>query len=210
VSGDLPAPPQARRRRIALLGGSFDPPHNAHVALAHAALDHLQLDELRWMPAGDPWQKHGDVTPAAHRVAMVQRAIEGEPRFVLERCELRRSGPTYTVDTVRELEAAEPADWLLIIGQDQYANLHTWHAWPELLRRVTLAVASRAGQPPTPSDDVAAQAHRVVALPLPRIDVSASEVRQRVREGRDYDGMVPTAVARYIEENRLYRGNPRS
>jgi nicotinate-nucleotide adenylyltransferase len=197
-------------KRIGLLGGSFDPPHNAHLALARVALDHLLLDELRWVPAGVPWQKQRELAPITDRQAMVMAAIAGERRFVLESCELWRSGPSYTVDTVRELQAAGPAEWFLVIGQDQYANFHTWHDWPELLRRVTLAVASRDGVPPQPSPALASQPHRMVALPLPRIDVSATEIRQRIADGRDYTDMVPAAVARYIDQHHLYRGNPGS
>src|SRR5205814_1654681 len=95
--------------------------------------------------------------PIPDRQAMVMAAIAGEPRFTLENCELWRSGPSYTIDTVRELQAAEPADWFLVIGQDQYANFHTWHEWRELLARVTLAVASRDGAAPQPD---AARPHR--------------------------------------------------
>ncbi len=195
-------------KRIGLLGGSFDPPHHAHLALAHAALEHLQLDELRWLPAGDPWQKTRRLASAADREAMVRLAIEGEPRFVLDDRELRRSGPSYTVDTLRELQAGEQAEWFLVLGQDQYANLHTWHDWPELLRRVTLAVAARAGIEPAPSKLVAAAPHRMQVVPLPPLAVSATEIRERIAAGRDYTDMVPDAVARYIDRHHLYRGHP--
>jgi nicotinate-nucleotide adenylyltransferase len=197
-------------KRIGLLGGSFDPPHNAHLALARVALDHLRLDELRWVPAGVQWQKARELAPIPDRQAMVMAAIAGEPRFALESCELWRSGPSYTVDTVRELRAAELAQWFLVIGQDQYANFHTWHCWRDLLALVTLAVASRDDMAPQPSGALAAEPHRVVALPLPRIDISATEIRQRIADGRDYTDMVPPAVARYIDQHHLYRGNPGS
>ena len=99
-------------RRIGLFGGSFDPVHVAHLALARQALDELRLDELRWIPVGHAWQKARAMTPAAHREAMLKLAIAGEPRFVLDRREIERPGPSYTVDTVRELQAAEPnAEW---------------------------------------------------------------------------------------------------
>lgn len=198
-------------KRVGLYGGSFDPPHRGHVALARTALEHLRLDELRWVPAGVPWQKSRTLAPVPDRQAMVMAAIAGEPRFVLEPCELWRPGPSYMIDTVRELQAAEPdADWFLVIGQDQYANLHTWHEWRDLVKRVTLAVAARDGVDPTPSPELAAEPHRTVTLPLPRIDMSSSEIRQRIADGRDYTDMVPPAVASYIDRHPLYRGIPRS
>lgn len=198
-------------KRIGLFGGSFDPVHNAHLALAQVALDHLALDELRWMPAGQPWQKTRAMTPAEHRAAMVQAAIVGEPRFVLERCEIERSGPTYTLDTVRALAGQEPdAIWFLVIGQDQYARLSTWHGWQELLGLATLAVAARAGEAPHADAATAAQSHTMVTLPLPRIDVSATDIRRRAAAGEPIDDLVPPAVARYIDQHRLYRGRPGS
>jgi len=197
-------------KRIGLFGGSFDPVHNAHVALARAALDHLGLDELRWVPVGQAWHKQRALAPAADREAMVALAIRGEPRFTLERCELQRSGPSYTVDTVRDLQAREQAQWFLIIGQDQYGQLHTWHEWPDLIQRVTLAVAGREGAAARPSAELAATPHAAVTIPLPRIDASSTELRERIADGRDYTDMVPDAVARYIDQHHLYRGNPRS
>lgn len=190
--------------RIGLFGGSFDPPHVAHVALARAALDALQLDAVRWTPAGQPWQKTRTISPAAQREAMVRLAIDGEPRFVVERIELERTGPSYTLDTVRSFAQAQPdALWFLIIGADQYAGLHTWRDWQQLLGLVTLAVANRPGPMPPVSAEVLRFPHRVV--PLPMLDISATEVRARVAQGLPIDTMVPPAVARYIDQHGLYR-----
>jgi nicotinate-nucleotide adenylyltransferase len=190
-------------RRIGLFGGTFDPPHNAHLALAHAALDALPLDELRWMPAGQPWQKSRAITPAVHREAMVRAAIAGEPRFVLERCELERNGPTYTIDTVRALQARGPAaQWFLVLGADQLAGLQTWHDWRALVGLVTLAVANRPGEHPALDPDVQRVDRRDVPMPL--IDVSASEIRARRARGLPIHSMVPPAVAGYIETHALY------
>ena len=191
------------KRRVGLFGGSFDPVHNAHVALAKTALDQLHLAELRWIPVGQPWQKTRRLAPAADREAMVRLAIAGEPCFVLDRVELRRRGPTYTLDTVRELAAAQPGcQWFLLLGQDQYASLHTWRDWRELLGLVTLAIANRPGAPLAANPRIARAEHRVVQLPM--MDVSSTEVRRRVAAGEAIADLVPGAVARYIETHRLY------
>ena len=193
--------------RIGLFGGSFDPPHLGHRALADTALQALALDELRWLPAGRPWQKSDRVLAAAeHRAAMVALAITGEPRFVLDERELHREGPSYTVDTAREIAAEQPgASLFLVIGQDQYARLHTWHAWRELLGLVTLAVAARDGQPPLPGAALMELRHRIEVLPMPRTDVSATLIRDRSATGDVPAALVAPAVAGYIARHHLYR-----
>lgn len=192
--------------RIGLFGGSFNPPHLAHLALARLARDSLQLDELRWLPAGQPWQKpEADLAPAEHRAAMVRLLIQGEPRFVLDDRELRHAGPTYTIDTVRAIEAAQPRAMIfLVIGQDQYARFDTWRDWRELLSRVTLAVAPRAGQTPRASTQMVSVWHRVRLLDLPRIDASATDIRQRAARGEPLADHVGAAVAGYIAQHALY------
>ncbi|MFO1270613.1 MAG: nicotinate-nucleotide adenylyltransferase [Rubrivivax sp.] len=191
-------------KRIGLFGGTFDPVTRAHLALARAARDGLALDEVRWIPAGQPWQKARAISAPEHREAMVRLAIEGEPRMVLERVELERAGPSYMLDTVRELRAREPgAEWFLVIGQDQYAGLHTWHGWRDLLALVVLAVAGRPGAPAAPDAEVQRCPHR--ELPLPPLDLSATDVRRRAAAGEDIASLVPPPVARYIESHRLYR-----
>ena len=200
----------ATKRRIGIFGGSFDPVHNAHLALARLALSELKLDELRWVPVGKPWQKSRRITSAAHREAMVRLAIEGEPRFVLDRTELERSGPSYSLDTVRSLQAARPdAQWFLVIGQDQYAGFHTWHGWQELLSRVTIAVANRPDARPDATTlidpQVLAVAHEAVQLPM--MDVSSTDIRERLHHGLAIDDLVPPDVARYIDQHHLYQVN---
>ena len=190
-------------RRVGLFGGSFDPVHLAHVALARQALEQLGLDELRWMPVGVAWQKTRALAPAAHRAAMVELAMAGEPRFALERVELERAGPSYTIDTVRALHAAQPdVAWTLVLGEDQFASLHTWHGWRELLGLVRLAVAGRPDTVTTPHAEVARAVRDAVALPP--MTVSSSEVRDRLARGLSIEGFVPDAVARYIAHHRLY------
>ena len=177
-------------KRVGLFGGTFDPVHNAHVALARSALDDLQLDAVRWVPAGQPWQKDRSITGTVHREAMVRLAIEGEPRFVLDRIEIERSGPSFTLDTVRALQTAMPdTTWFLLIGQDQYAGLHTWNGWQELLSRVTLAVANRPGVAPAVHPDVLRFPHR--SVPLAMLDISSTDIRRRVASGADISTLVP-------------------
>ncbi len=197
-----PQGPAHGARRVGLLGGTFDPVHTAHVALARAALTGLQLDEVRWIPAGRPWQK-GDITDAVHREAMVRLAIAGEPRFTVDRIEIERQGASYTLDTVRALQQREPGtEWVLLIGQDQYAGLHTWGNWPDLLARVTLAVANRPGVPAAVHPTVLAHPHR--AVPLAMLDISSTDIRARAAAGQDISQLVPPKVARYIEKHQLY------
>ena len=192
-------------KHIGLFGGSFDPVHHAHLALARHALDELALDELCWVPTGHAWQKTRAMTPAMHREAMLRLAIGNDPRSRLERCELQRDGASYTLDTVRELQARQSgAQWFLIIGQDQFAGLHTWRGFEELLRRVTLAVAMRPGV------QAAADARVLVAprreLQMPAMAISSTDIRARVAAGLDIGALVPAAVAQYIHQHRLYQG----
>jgi len=196
-------------RRVGIFGGSFDPVHQAHVALAEAALVELRLDQVRWIPAGLPWQKERVITAAEHRVAMVQQAIAHEVRFALDLIETQRSGASFTLDTVRALSAAYPGtQWFLLIGQDQYTALHTWRDWQTLLGLVVLAVANRPGDKRSPHADVQRFPHRMV--PLPMLDISSTDIRLRVQEGADISHLVPPQVARYIETHGLYRSPHRS
>lgn len=195
-------------RRIGLFGGSFNPVHRAHLALARRALDDLALDELRWLPAGQPWQKPDGLAPAAHRLAMVRLAVAdpawGDPRFVVDDLELHREGPSYTIDTVEALQRREPgADWRLLIGQDQHAGLTRWHRWRDLLARVRLAVAARPGVVRPVDPEVAAFGHDPITLPAD--DVSSTAVRTAVAQGRPVSDLVPAAVAGYIDSHQLYR-----
>jgi len=196
----------ASRPRVGLFGGSFDPVHLAHLSLARSAFAELGLDELRWQPAGQPWQKAGRaMTEGRHRAAMIALLIAGEQGFVLDDIELRREGASYTIDTVRAVAAALPgAQLLLVIGQDQYARLHTWNCWQELLRSVTLAVAARADD--AVSAPVALQGfeHDMVRLQMPDMNISSSAVRASVSRGENIRPLVGDAVAEYIALRRLY------
>jgi nicotinate-nucleotide adenylyltransferase len=140
---------------------------------------------------------------------MLQLAIAGEPRFVVERCEIDRAGPSYMIDTVRELQRAEPgAHWFLVLGQDQFANLPTWRAWQDLLPLVTLAVAARPGAAQPTDPHLQAQAYQV--LPLPQMPITATDIRDRLNHGESITDLVPASVAGYIDNNALYRADARS
>lgn len=193
-------------RRIGLLGGTFDPPHRAHLALARLAVQVLQLDELRWVPAGQPWQKAGrPLADATHRLAMVRALVAGENRQTVDERELHRAGPSYTVDTVRDVAREQPgAALFLVIGQDQYGRLDTWHAWRELLELVTLAVAAREGQAVAPPAALASVPHRLQTLPLPAMRISSTAVRKAAAQGEDVQGLAGAEVARYIDRHHLY------
>ncbi len=195
-------------RVVGLYGGTFDPVHNAHLALARLACSHLGLSELRLVPSGQPWQKAGRALSAAHhRVAMLRLATAGwlanGLKVRVDTREVERAGPSYTLETVQAVQAELPAGTrlVLVIGADQHAGLHTWHHWQALLQRVHLAVAGRPGAA-VPVPDVLAHPHTV--LPLPEMAISASDIRQRVRAGLDIAPMVPAEVAGYIARHRLY------
>jgi nicotinate-nucleotide adenylyltransferase len=197
-------------RRIGLLGGSFDPVHAAHRALADTALQQLQLDEVKWIVAGQPWQKATLRTPAEHRAAMVELAVADDPRHRVCRLEVERQGASYTVESVRHLQDTEgPAEWFLIIGQDQYANFPTWRDWTELAQRVTLAVAARGDQAVMAPEALRHLPHRVVRLQMPQSTLSSTEVRRRLRAGEPASALVPdvltSAVAAYVDHHHLYR-----
>lgn len=181
-----------------LFGGSFNPPHRGHLALARAARDQLGLTQVRWLPAGQPWQKEARlIAPGTDRAAMVAALIAHEPGMTLDTRELQRPGPSYTIDTVTELSAQHPGVcWWLLLGQDQHARLPTWHRAPELLGRVRLAVAARCGVAP----------QGVTTIDMPPADISATAVRAEVAAGQDVTPLVGAAVARYIAQHHLYRG----
>lgn len=197
--------------RVGLLGGSFDPVHMAHLALARSAIATLSLDELLWIPTGVAWQKARVLTPAAHRVAMLRLAIADAPRQRVEPCEVERAGPSYMIDTVLELQARRPpALWWLLLGQDQLANLPTWHRWRELLARVRIAVANRSGDAPRAPPELAAAGIVPAEVPLAAMAVSSTAIRARVAAGQGIASLVPAPVARYIELHGLYRDPHRS
>ena len=193
--------------RLGVFGGAFDPPHVAHVALARAAVEQLQLDQLRIFPTGLAWHRAQALTAPEHRLALAQVAFGGLPRTVIDDRELRRPGPTYTIDTLRELKAEQPAAQLfLVMGEDQAVALTRWREWEAILQLAIICVAARplAEMPPGASSGLPAQAE-LRLLRLPSMPESATEVRGRVTTGEGIAHLVPPGVASYIERHHLYQ-----
>jgi nicotinate-nucleotide adenylyltransferase len=207
ASARLDHPLTNSQRSAGLFGGSFDPPHLAHRALAEAALEQIPLDTLVWTPAGQPWQKSDQaLAPGTDRVAMLRLVTDAEPRFEIDERELARPGPSYTVDTLRELHAERPdTRWWLIIGQDQYARFDTWHEWREILALAGLAVAARDGTAVRAAPGLAGCPHALRIVEMPALPHSATTVRTRAAAGLDVTALVGTPVARYIADHHLYR-----
>lgn len=191
--------------RIALFGGSFNPPHVGHLALAEAARDEAGLDRVLWMPAATPPHKQDAALPAGHhRLAMTTLATEGNHAFAASDLELRRAGVSYTVDTLRTLHAEHPnAELVLLIGGDSLVQFGSWREPEEILRRATLLVYPRSGADFTDLDP--AVLRRVTMLERPLLDLSATAVRALLRAGRSARYLVPDRVLAYAAEHGLYR-----
>ncbi|CAN5679384.1 nicotinate-nucleotide adenylyltransferase [soil metagenome] len=190
--------------KAGLFGGTFDPPHVGHLIVAQDALIALQLDRIVFVPAATPPHKQDrHVTPPQHRLRMLELAIGDNSAFAVDRMELDRPGPSYTVDTLRELSDREPsADWTLLIGADQYAEFDTWKEPGEVRRMARIGVMGRAGTE-LPSDPAGTVTH----VDVTRIDISSTAIRQRVANGLSIRYHVPAQVEAFIFENRLYGRN---
>lgn len=197
--------------RVGVLGGTFDPPHIGHLLLAESAREQLDLARVLWVPANDPWRKSDRAVSAADdRLAMVRLAVEDNEAFEVSELELRRPGPSYSVDTLEELRRASPRDELFfLLGLDALLDLPNWREPGRLIGLATLAVARRGERGPGLEQldaRVPGLAGRVVWLEMPRVDVSGTELRRRAAEGRSLRYLVPSAVERYVRERRLYQG----
>lgn len=196
---------------IGVLGGTFDPVHNGHLGVAETVRARLNLVEVLFVPAGQPWLKtHRAISPAEHRLAMVRLAITGKPYFKLSTVEIDRPGPSYTVDTVaqlqRQLEAG--ARLFFILGWDGLNSLPGWWAPQRLIKLCRLVGVPRPGHPPPDlkalEKAIPGIAESVSLLNEPNIEISASEIRRRVAQCLSISQLVPEAVERYIKEHRLY------
>ena len=203
-------------RRIGVFGGAFDPPHNAHVALATAALAQFELDALHIVPTGQAWHKARTLSAPEHRLAMARLALGTLSRMVVDDRELRRAGPTFSIDTLRALQAENPqAQLYLVIGADQFTTFRQWRRWEEILDIAIICIADRAQPTGATSvfdskfDGYSDPRHQFLTLELPMMPVSATRVRELVASGASESEIaqwVPEAVARYIAAHRLYCG----
>ncbi|HEU0318270.1 MAG TPA: nicotinate (nicotinamide) nucleotide adenylyltransferase [Solirubrobacteraceae bacterium] len=194
--------------RVGILGGTFNPPHIGHLACARRAREQLDLDRVELVVAGRPPHKDICDPGVGHRLAMCRLAAAGADWLSVSELEAERAGPSYTITTLREINAHEPGDELtLIVGGDMALTLPSWEEPAAILELARLAVAERAGQR---RDAVLEQLRRLpggedaVFLDMPHVDVSSSQVRDEARAGRPIHHLVPDQVADYIEQRRLY------
>jgi nicotinate-nucleotide adenylyltransferase len=185
---------------VGLLGGSFDPVHHGHLIVGQVAAETLGLDSLRFVAAREqPFKQGRHGAAPEHRAAMLDLAVAGSPGLAVERIELERDGPSYTVDTLRALRAREPGvELTLLLGADAAAELEAWREAAEIPRLATVVVFARHGVP-VPVSPIIAR-----TIEVPAIEISATEVRRRVREGRSVRYWVPDQVAEYVARQRLY------
>ena len=195
-----------RPPRIGVLGGTFDPVHVGHLAAAVNVRHTLRLDVVLLVVANVPWQKEGlrDISPAEDRLAIVRAAVGDVAGVEASDLEVRRGGTTYTADTLADLEALHPgAELVLVVGADVAARLHTWERLDEVRERARLAVVDRPGAPPPtvpegwPADVVS----------VPRLEISSTDLRARVADGRPLDYLVPAEAVREIRRRGLYGGS---
>ena len=193
-----------RRRRLGVFGGTFDPPHIGHVSVATELVAHDDIDGLVWVPARNPPHKtEGPVARAGTRLKMVRAAMEGAARQDWSDLELSRTGPSYTVETLRALRDEYPGtDLVLILGVDQFAAFSTWKEPEDVARLADLWVLAREGQSPGDVDPGVVVEWRPVVVS--RVDVSSSQVRQCVRRGEPFRHLIPSGVAEIIEREGLY------
>jgi nicotinate-nucleotide adenylyltransferase len=196
-------------QRVGILGGTFDPPHIGHLVLAEYALDALDLAQVLFVPAADPPHKDIIRVGTEHRQAMLERAIVGNPKFVISRVDIDRPGPHYTVDMVRLLQEQQPqTEFYFVMGGDSLRDLPHWHQPQALIALCKLAVMGRPGAEFTlelHADSLPGLADRVVIIESPMLGFSSTEIADRLEAGKSVRYLVPDAVLAYIREHRLYQ-----
>jgi nicotinate-nucleotide adenylyltransferase len=197
--------------RLGIYGGTFDPVHLGHLLLAEQCREQCGLDQVWFVPAGIPPHKQElDISPSVQRAEMLEFAVAGHPQFAVSRIEFKRNGPSYTVETLREIAREHPQDELFfLIGADSLADLPFWKEPLAIMELARLVVVNRGNAPPPrlelllPHFGIEALA-RIQLISIPGIDLASRDLRQRVRDGRSIRFMTPRAVERYILEQKLY------
>lgn len=186
--------------KIAIMGGTFDPIHIGHLVAGSEVHTKLNLDAVVYMPAGDPWQKRElAVSPATDRLAMVAAAVSSDDRFAVSDMEIRRSGPTYAVDSVKQWLLENPEDEIFwIVGSDALAGIPTWHNWEEFVSLVTVVCVNRA-------DHEVSVPFEYTAVEMPEVKISATDLRSRFAQGLETKYLVPDSVREVIAELGLYK-----
>jgi len=195
-------------RRVGVMGGTFDPIHHGHLVAASEVQAWFDLDEVVFVPAGDPWQKsQRGVTPAEHRYLMTVIATASNPRFTTSRVDIDRAGPTYTIDTLRDLRAQLPdAELYFITGADALAEIFTWRHAEELFELAQFVGCTRPGYTMDESTLAGIPSDRVTMVEIPALAISSTDCRQRARSGEPVWYLVPDGVVQYIAKHRLYTG----
>lgn len=195
-------------RRLGVMGGTFDPVHHGHLLTAEEAAVQFGLDEVVFVPTGQPWMKEGlDVSAAEDRYLMTVIATASNPRFAVSRLEIDRTGPTYTVDTLRALQDANAdAELFFVTGADAMLEIFQWKDPAEILSLAHFIAATRPGYDLAHFEAEAPTAHpNVSVMNIPALAISSTDIRQRVREGRPIRYLLPEGVKSYIEKAGLYR-----
>ncbi|MGV0785865.1 nicotinate-nucleotide adenylyltransferase [Mycolicibacterium sp. XJ2] len=199
----------APRRRLGVMGGTFDPIHNGHLVAASEVAHRFGLDEVVFVPTGQPWQKDRDVTAAEDRYLMTVIATASNPRFSVSRVDIDRGGPTYTKDTLRDLHALNPdADLYFITGADALASILTWQNWEDMFAIANFVGVSRPGYELDGKHIAAAvkelpdDALRLVEVPA--LAISSTDCRKRAQENRPIWYLVPDGVVQYVAKRKLY------
>ena len=193
-------------RRVGVMGGTFDPIHHGHLVAASEVQAWFDLDEVVFVPTGAPWQKSDrDVSPAEHRYLMTVVATAANPRFMVSRVDIDRHGPTYTIDTLRDLRAEMPdAELYFITGADALADIFTWRDADELFELANFVGCTRPGY--TMDDETLAKipSEKVTMVEIPALAISSTDCRQRKRRGEPVWYLVPDGVVQYIAKHDLY------
>lgn len=200
------------RRRIGVMGGTFDPIHHGHLVAASEVQAWFDLDEVVFVPTGQPWQKADrDVSPAEDRYLMTVIATAANPRFQVSRVDIERDGPTYTIDTLRDLAARHPdADLYFITGADAMAQILTWRDHKELFELAHFVGCTRPGHELDEATLEGLPAERVTLVEIPALAISSTNCRQRVGKGEPVWYLVPDGVVQYIGKHRLYQSEDSS